>query len=251
MQDAEPRTSDAPVLRVAGLGHRFGALDALADVSLDVQPGTFTALLGINGAGKTTLFNLITRLYASAEGRIEICGHDVRADPRAALSRLGVVFQSRSLDATLSVRDNFLYQGALHGMDRRAVLHRAKGLLERMKLEDLMGRKVVTLSGGQARRVEIARALLHAPRLLLCDEATVGLDVQARTDIVTDMHVLARDEGAGVLWATHLIDEIGADDPVILLHKGRVLVADRADGIAGEGTLEAAFLALTGQEGTP
>ena len=234
-------------LRVAGVTHRFGDRVALDDVGLEVLSGRFTALLGVNGAGKTTLFNLVTGLYASRTGQIEVCGHDIRTTPRQALARMGVVFQSRSLDAGLTVRQNFLYQGALHGLGRRLIDARAEELLGRMGLAALYGRKVATLSGGEARRVEIARALLHAPRLLLCDEATVGLDVRARTDIVADLHRLAAETGAGVLWATHLIDEIAAEDPVVVLHQGRVLARGPAAEIAGGKSLSDAFLALTGK----
>lgn len=252
MQGEADRSVEAPealdpALRIEVVSHSFGSRRALDDVSLEVPRGRFTALLGVNGAGKTTLFNLVTRLYANRRGRILVCGHDVQQHPREALARMGVVFQSRSLDGTLSVRQNFLYQGALHGLPRREVLRRGEEALARMSLSALFDRKVATLSGGEARRVEIARALLHRPALLLCDEATVGLDVRSRADIVADMHRLARDEGAGILWATHLIDEIAPDDPVVVLHQGRVLARGAASEIAGEGGLSETFLALTGR----
>ena len=236
----------APALEVEKLDHKFGAAIALDGVSLKVEAGSFTALLGINGAGKTTLFNLVTRLYENRSGRIAVFGNDLRRAPRRALARLGIVFQTRSLDNDLTVRQNLVYQGRLHGMTRQRCLARAEALLDRVGMAGFDGRKVATLSGGQARRVEIARALLHEPALLLCDEATVGLDVASRTDIVAHMHALAAEEGVGVLWATHLIDEIGMDDPVVVLHKGRVLASARAAEIAGGGDLSTAFLSLTG-----
>lgn len=238
--------SAAPALEVRGVSHAFGATAALDDVSLDAPSGAFMALLGMNGAGKTTLFNLITRLYDTRSGSIRVCGFDVRASPREALRRMGVVFQSRALDASLTVAQNVIYHGALHGMGRADALARGEAALARVNLADRMGARVSSLSGGQVRRVEIARALLHGPQLLLCDEATVGLDVQSRADIVADVHRLTRDEGLGVLWATHLIDEIDAADPVAVLHKGRVLARGPASGIAGEGSLTDAFLRLTG-----
>lgn len=208
--------------------------------------GSFTALLGVNGAGKSTLFNLITRLYDNVTGAIEVCGHDVRRDARHALARLGVVFQSRALDGTLTVAQNFAYAGALYGMAPGEVRRRGAELLERIGLIERMGDKVRALSGGQARRVEIARALLHGPDLLLCDEATVGLDVKSRTDIVAEVHALAADQGVGVLWATHLIDEILPDDRVVVLHHGRVLAIGPAGEIAGDKTLSERFLEMTG-----
>ncbi|MEL7138795.1 MAG: ATP-binding cassette domain-containing protein [Pseudomonadota bacterium] len=236
----------APALEIEGLGHSFGKRRVLEDVSLTVKAGSFTALLGVNGAGKTTLFNLVTRLYDAREGRIAVCGHDIKRAPEAALGRLGVVFQSRALDPNLTVAQNFLYQGALHGLPREEARSRGAALMAGMGLDDAMETKLRALSGGQARRAEIAAALLHRPRLLLSDEATAGLDIQARAALVEDMHRLAAEEGVGVLWATHLVDEILPQDPVVALHKGRVVARDSAAAIAGEGSLADAFLALTG-----
>ena len=235
----------APSLLVEDVSHHYGPRRALNDVSLSVEPGVFAALLGVNGAGKTTLFNLITRLFDTQKGRISVCGHDIRREPRRALARLGVVFQSRALDANLTVAQNLVYQGALHGIPRRDALARGSALLERIGMAERIGDKVGRLSGGQVRRVEIVRALLHSPDLVLCDEATVGLDVKSRADIVADLHALAAERGVGVLWATHLIDEIGAEDPVTVLHEGEVRACGTAAEIAGGGTLSNAFLALT------
>ena len=232
-------------LSVTSVSHSFGQRKALDDVSLDVPAGSFTALLGINGAGKTTLFNLITRLYNNVSGSIQVCGHDVRLAPRLALARLGVVFQSRALDGTLTVAQNFAYAGALYGLPAGEVRKRGAELLDRIGLADRMGDKVRALSGGQARRVEIARALLHRPQLLLCDEATVGLDVKSRTDIVAEVHALAASQEVGVLWATHLIDEINDDDRVVVLHQGKVMATGTSAEIAGDQGLSAAFLEMT------
>lgn len=211
-----------------------------------VAEGSFTALLGVNGAGKTTLFNLVTRLYDSVSGTIAVCGHDIRTAPRQALAQLGVVFQSRALDGTLTVAQNFAYAGALYGLPHGECLKRGAALLERVGLADRIDDAVRNLSGGQQRRVEIARALLHRPRLLLCDEATVGLDIQSRKNIVDEVHALTADHGVGVLWATHLIDEVHRSDDVVVLHKGSVLRTGRASDLAGDGGLSDMFLSLTG-----
>ena len=235
-------------LRVAGVSHSYGTLKALSDLSLTVSPGTFTVLLGINGAGKTTLFNLITRLFATQSGEIAICGHDLGREPSDALRQMGVVFQSRALDTSLTVAQNMIYQGALQGIGRRETLRRAEAALANMGLADKMDEKSGRLSGGQQRRVEIARALLHQPRLILCDEATVGLDVKSRTDIVAELHRMAAEDGLGVLWTTHLIDEVAEEDPVYVLHKGQILAHESARDLAGTGNLSEAFLALTGSE---
>jgi ABC-2 type transport system ATP-binding protein len=235
-------------LTIAGVSHAFGRLKALDDVSLRVPAGGFVALLGVNGAGKTTLFSLATRLYDNVSGRIEVFGHDLRRDPGPALAALGVVFQSRALDADLTVAQNLAYHAALHGMARRAARARAAEAVGLVGLGDRLGARVATLSGGQQRRAEIARALMHRPRVLLLDEPTVGLDVQARREVVRLVRALAADAGVGVLWATHLFDEIEPDDEVVVLHLGRVLATGRADALPGRGTLAERFLALTGLE---
>jgi ABC-2 type transport system ATP-binding protein len=170
----------------------------------------------------------------------------VRRAPGPALARIGVVFQSRAVDADLTVRQNLLYHGALHGMTRAETEARAGALLARVELAERIDHRVGALSGGQVRRVEIARALVHSPRLLLLDEATAGLDVRSRRDVVAAVRRLVAEEGVGVLWATHLFDEIEADDAVVLLHEGRVISRGTASEIAGGRALDAAFLEKTG-----
>lgn len=238
--------SDA--LRVRSVSHSFGPVKALDDVCLSVAEGQFVALLGVNGAGKTTLFSLITRLYDSVAGEIAVCGHDLRRDPGPALAALGVVFQSRALDADLSVAQNLGYHAALHGMSPRAAKARAAEVVAGVGLSDRLGARVSTLSGGQTRRAEIARALMHRPRLLLLDEATAGLDVRSRVEVAALVRNLVARDGVGVLWATHLFDEITPDDDVVVLHRGRVLATGAAARIAGEATLAQAFLAMTGED---
>ena len=182
------------------------------DVNFTVAPASFTALLGLNGAGKSTLFSLVTRLFGIQTGRIRIFGHDIGRAPGEALRLLGVVFQPRTLDLDLSVTQNLLYHAALHGIaPARGAACAASEVLTRIGLADRAGSKVRDLSGGQMRRLEIARALLHRPRLLLLDEATVGLDVKARADILSHVRQLVTEQGIGVLWATHLFDEIIAE----------------------------------------
>jgi ABC-2 type transport system ATP-binding protein len=219
-----------PALEIERVSHRYGTRVALQDVSLTVRQSSFTVLLGLNGAGKSTLFSLITRLYAIRSGRIRIFGHDVGSEPGAALSKLGVVFQSRALDLDISVRQNLMYHAALHGIASRRAGELIAGVLERVAMTDRTLERVGNLSIGQMRRIEIARALLHQPRLLLLDEPTVGLDIKARADILGHVRNLSTVEGIGVLWATHLIDEASAGDDVAVLHKGRVL----ADGAIGD-----------------
>jgi len=238
----------ATALSVAGVSHDFGERRALAEVSLEVPAGSFTVLLGLNGAGKSTLFALVTRLYDNVSGEIRVCGHDVRRAPSAALRQMGVVFQSRALDADLTLLQNLAYHAALHGFGFSAGRARAMALLDIVGLADKARERVRGLSGGQARRVEIARALLHDPRCLLLDEATVGLDIRAREGIIVLVRDLVAHRGLGVLWATHLIDEIAPSDRIVLLHKGRVLFAGGHDGLlaaTGATTVRDAFTAMT------
>src|SRR3954452_4290980 len=205
------------------VSHSYGARKALDTVSFAVRPASFVALLGLNGAGKSTLFSLVTRLYAIRSGQIRIFGHDVERRPGAALRQLGVVFQPRTLDLDLSVTQNLTYHAALHGIGARAARVRAGEVLTQIALADRAGDKVRDLSGGQMRRVEIARALLHRPRLLILDEPTVGLDIKARADILAHVRMLVSEQGVAVVWATHLVDEVTEGDDLIVLHRGRVL----------------------------
>ena len=239
---------DNPALEVVGVSHRFGKRQALLDVSLRVERGSFTALLGPNGAGKTTLFAIVTRLYNTREGQVRIFGRELKREPSAALAEMGVVFQKPTLDSDLSVRQNLAYHAALHGMSGKATRRRIEELLARVGLADRAKEKVRTLSGGQSRRIEIARSLVHAPRLLLLDEATVGLDLASRADIVRIVRDLVREDGLSVLWATHIFDEVEATDSVYVLNAGTIVTQGRSDEIAAQaasGKLADAFTALT------
>jgi ABC-2 type transport system ATP-binding protein len=239
-------------LAVRNVSHSYGSRQALKDVSLTVPKSRFTALLGLNGAGKTTLFSVITRLYDTQHGSIDVLGHRVSREPGSALRLLGVVFQARTLDLDISVMDNLLYHAALHGIGSREARRRAEVVLADIDLADRAREQVRKLSGGQMRRVEIARALLHQPRVLVLDEPTVGLDVASKSAIVRQVRGLVRERGVAVLWATHLLDEVMPGDAVIVLHRGRVLAAgDFADVVtsAGATDMRSAFIALTG--GTP
>jgi ABC-2 type transport system ATP-binding protein len=249
--DARPRDAPAemPALSIEGLSHCYGPRRALININFTVAPASFTALLGLNGAGKSTLFSLMTRLFGIQTGRISVFGHDVGLAPGEALRLLGVVFQPRTLDLDLSVTQNLLYHAALHGIVRRDARLRSDEVLTRIGLAERARSKVRDLSGGQMRRLEIARALLHRPRLLLLDEATVGLDVKARADILTHVRELVRDQGISVLWATHLFDEIMPADDLVVLHQGQLLAhgpVARVIGDAGARDINSAFQRLTG-----
>ena len=241
--------STTAALSIDGISHSYGTRRALGDVTFDVRPASFTALLGLNGAGKSTLFSLITRLFGVQTGNIGVFGHDIGLAPSEALRLMGVVFQPRTLDLDLSVTQNLLYHAALRGIGRRDAMSRSLDVLARIGLADRAGSKVRDLSGGQMRRIEIARALLHRPRLLLLDEATVGLDVKARADILNHVRQLVAEQGIGVLWATHLFDEVIPSDNLVILHQGRVLARGEVTQVLNEtGTqdVNSAFMRLTG-----
>jgi len=240
----------SPALAVTDLSHSFGERQALDKVGFSVSPGDFTVLLGLNGAGKSTLFALATHLYHNRSGSIEVFGFDIRREPSQALRRMGVVFQQPTLDLDLSVEQNLSYHCALHGMARGLSKRRIETELERLQLADRRGDKVRQLSGGLRRRVELARALLHEPQLLLLDEPTVGLDIASRGFLLDHVRALCAERQLAVLWATHLIDEADARSKIVVLHKGQV----RAEGPAAEviaaartDSLPAAFRALTGE----
>jgi ABC-2 type transport system ATP-binding protein len=233
-------------LCVEGVSHSYGPRKALDQVAVAVAPGRFVALLGLNGAGKSTLFSLVTRLFAIQTGSIRLFGHDVIRQPGEALRLLGVVFQPRTLDLDLSVRQNLTYHAALHGIGAREARTRADEVLARIALADRANDKVRDLSGGQMRRVEIARALLHRPRLLILDEPTVGLDIKARADILDHVRKLVAEENVAVVWATHLVDEISDGDDLVVLHRGRVLAQGAVADIAQDGEgVRGAFTRLT------
>ena len=225
------RTADrTSALEVDAVSHSYGTKQALSDVSFSIAPGTFTVLLGLNGAGKTTLFSLISHLYDTRHGTIRIFGHDIGRAPGEALRRLGIVFQARTLDLDLSVYQNLAYHASLHGMGAAIARQRIDTLLAQVDMSTRLHDKARSLSGGQMRRVEIARALLHRPPLLLLDEATVGLDIQSRAGILSNIRSLVEIEGISVFWATHLIDEVNDQDDVVILSRGRLV----AEGTVAE-----------------
>ena len=206
---------------------------ALDDVSFTVAQGPFCVLLGLNGAGKSTLFSLMTRLFALRKGALRCSAATSPRQPRKALAATGrgvPVAHARS--RPLAWRRIFFTTPHCTASARRRPRARTQELLEAVGLADRAGEKVRNLSGGQMRRVEIARALLHRPRLLVLDEPTVGLDIGARADILKLVRGLIASEGMSVLWATHLTDEVCETDDVIVLHKGFVLRHRAGAGVA-------------------
>ncbi|MBX3605241.1 MAG: ATP-binding cassette domain-containing protein [Piscinibacter sp.] len=236
------------MLRISALTKRYGKQAALQSLSIDLAPASFVALLGPNGAGKSTLFQVLTGLFAADEGEVEVAGYSLRHASSAALRHIGVVFQQISLDLDLSIRRNLRFQADLHGLPGALADERIAAGAARFGLSDQLGRKVRELSGGNRRKVELIRAQLHQPAVLLMDEATVGLDPKSRQDLLAALHSDVRERGVTVLWATHWVEEAADADRVLVLHKGRLL----ADGAPAEvttalggATLEAGFIART------
>ena len=237
-----------PTLRASGLTKRYGERVALDGVSIALQGGTFATLLGPNGAGKSTLFQLLTGLFVPDAGQIEVAGHSMQRAATKALRHIGVVFQQMSLDLDLTVRANLMFHADLHGLPRADARERIVQGCQGAGLGDDLERPVRELSGGNRRKVELVRALLHRPALLLMDEPTVGLDPKSRRDLLATVRADVTARASAVLWATHLVEEAAGADRVIVLHKGKLLAdgggADVAQALGG-GSLEEGFLRAT------
>ena len=232
-------------LVIKDVSHSYGAKKALSNVNFSVERGTFCALLGPNGAGKSTLFSLLTRLLSAQSGAIEIAGHDVAKQPLKALSKLGIVFQQPTLDLDLTVQQNLTYFAGLHGLSGRVAKEQISRSLAQLDMAERSRETVRSLNGGHRRRMEIARALVHKPEVLLLDEPTVGLDAATRSLLTAHVHDLAAEEGLCVLWATHLVDEVRPDDQLVILNKGEVIQNSVCRDVVGQQTLTDTFAALT------
>jgi len=224
--------TDEHAINVENLSHRYGTRIALDNVSLRIKAGEIFALLGPNGSGKTTLFRILSTLMPLNPGepdsvtRVEINGQDVRADRNEIRKHISVVFQSPSVDKTLTARENLLHHGHLYGLRGRDLRTRITLALTRMNLNDRANDRVETLSGGMRRRVEIAKCLLTKPKLLLLDEPGTGLDPAARVDLWTTLQDLSQNDGATVLFTTHLMDEADRASRIALLRNGKIVACD-------------------------
>jgi ABC-2 type transport system ATP-binding protein len=220
-----------PIVRVTNLRHAYGERVALDGVSLSVEPGEIFALLGPNGSGKTTLFRILSTLVAAPAGAVLIDGHDPAVDRDAVRRRLGVVFQSPSLDRQLTAAENLTHQGHLYGLRGTDLRRRVADALAAVGISDRAGERVDRLSGGMRRRVEIAKGLLHRPRVLLMDEPSTGLDPSARIELY---HHLRRISGAGgvtVLLTTHILEEAEGASRVAIMDRGKLLACDSPDAL--------------------
>ncbi|MCL5744048.1 MAG: ABC transporter ATP-binding protein [Acidobacteria bacterium] len=211
------------MISVENLSHHYGSRAALSNVSFEVEKGEIFGLLGPNGGGKSTLFRILSTMMAPGGGRAVIAGHDVMREAAAVRRNVGVVFQTQSLDKALTVGENLRSQGHLHGLSGLNLKQRMEKVMARLGLLERRNDLVETLSGGLRRRVEIAKALLHRPLVLLMDEASTGLDPGARRELRQYVQELRDNEGVTILLTTHILDEADHCDRLVLLHEGRVV----------------------------
>ena len=218
-------------LEVSNLSHRYGNHAALTAVSFSVSVGELFGLLGPNGGGKTTLFKIVSTLITPVDGSVRVFGRDVVAEPEHVRRQIGVVFQSPALDLQLRVDENLRHHGRLYGIHGRRLAERIRAVLALVRLDDRATELVGTLSGGLRRRAELAKALLPAPKLLILDEPSTGLDPGARRDMWEHLEQLRRQDHTAMVVTTHLMDEAARCDRVGVLHQGRLVAVGAPDAL--------------------
>lgn len=218
-------------LEISNLSHRYGTRAALTAVSFSVSVGELFGLLGPNGGGKTTLFKIVSTLITPIDGSVRVFGRDVVAEPDQVRRQIGVVFQSPALDLQLRVDENLRHHGRLYGLHGRRLTERIRAVLALVRLDDRATELVGTLSGGLRRRAELAKALLPAPKLLILDEPSTGLDPGARRDMWEHLEQLRRQDHTAIVVTTHLMDEAARCDRVGVLHQGRLVAVGAPDAL--------------------
>ncbi len=210
-------------IEIENLQKSYGEVKAVNGVSFSVEEGEFFAFLGVNGAGKSTTISILCGDSPRDGGTVKVEGAKIDADPQGIRRRLGVVFQNSALDKALTVKDNLKYRASLYGVTGRAFASKLEELTGLFQLKELLSRAVGKLSGGQRRRVDIARALVHDPRILILDEPTTGLDPQTRKTVWEIIRKLREERGLTVFLTTHYMEEAADSDHVVILDAGRVM----------------------------
>lgn len=235
-------------IEVKNLSHAYQTRRALDSVSFSVSCGEIFGLLGPNGSGKTTLFRILSTLMPVTSGTVRVLGHDLTTEVKAVRSLLGVVFQHPGLDDKLTVVENLRHQGHLYGLAGESLRYRISELLERFGVADRAKERVERLSGGLQRRVEIAKAMLHSPRVLLLDEPTSGLDVAARRQLNDYLGALADTENILVLLTTHLLDDAEACNRVGVLDAGKLVALGKPDELKAQVSGDVVLIACIDNE---
>lgn len=211
------------VLKVDNLTKRYGSFTAVNHVSFTVEKGTMLGFLGVNGAGKTTVINMLATLLKPDEGTAEICGETLGRANQQIRKKIGIVYQQNCLDDLLSVEENLMCRGVIHGATKKEAKAQCEKLGEILKLNDILKKKYQSLSGGQKRRCEIAAALMHTPEILFLDEPTTGLDPATRMDVWNTIEELQRTEKMTVFLTTHYMEEAAKADKIIIMDHGHII----------------------------
>lgn len=211
------------IIQVGNLKKRFKDVVAVDDLSFEVREGELFAFLGVNGAGKSTTINILCGVLQKDGGMVAVDGVNIEHDPDAAKSKIGVVFQGSALDKELSVRDNLRFKAALYGLTGKKFEAKLKELCALLDLDELLRRPLGKLSGGQKRRIDVARALLHEPKILVLDEPTTGLDPKTRQSVWACVEKLRKETGLTVFLTTHYMEEAADADRVVILDRGKIV----------------------------
>lgn len=217
-------------LEFKNVNFSYDTKEVLKNISFCIKEGSFFVLLGLNGAGKSTIFSLATRLLKLQKGEIFLNNYSIK-NYSNALKDIGIVFQEPTLDLDLTVRQNLYYYGSLKGLDFKETIKSIEDEIKKLELEDVLDKTVRNLNGGHRRRVEIVRALINKPKLLLLDEATVGLDLKSRFDILSYVKELVKTKNISVLWITHLFDEVDENDDISIIKNGEIIESGIAKDI--------------------
>jgi ABC-2 type transport system ATP-binding protein len=238
------------VISAKSVSKRFGDIVAVDDISFDVKKGEIFAFLGPNGAGKSTTIKMLTTMLRPSAGELRLAGHDVTKERDSARKSFGIVFQDPSLDEELSAYENMDLHGVLYGIPKKRRQKRIRELLELVELWSRQDSMIKTFSGGMRRRLEIARGLLHEPKVLFLDEPTLGLDTQTRNLMWEYVGRLSREKGMTIFFTTHYLDEAEeAAERIAIIDQGKIVARGTAKSLAkqtGTKNLEEAYLKLTG-----